>query len=147
MSAWKWPISCSLWLMSYAVLERAGRDAALDALDERPVLPADLVVEGEQVVDPGRLDVGAEEVVEEAVRAAGRERHDRPDRDVRPAGEDVDPEVRPEEMELRARQLVLRRGRAQWPVLRREAPVGREHVCLGRDVETSLKAGCATWQW
>ena len=36
----------------HSVLERARRDAALHALDERAVLLSDLVVEGEEVVDP-----------------------------------------------------------------------------------------------
>ncbi len=48
---------------------------------------ADLVVERHQLVDPRLVDVGAEEVVEEAVRAVGRQRDHRPDRDVRTARE------------------------------------------------------------
>ena len=39
---------------------------ALDAFDERPVLGPDLVVEGDQVVDPLLVDLRGEEVVEEA---------------------------------------------------------------------------------
>src|SRR5262249_40878292 len=88
-----------------AVLERARADAALNALDERPVFTADLVVEGEEIVDPVPLDLRAEEVVEEAVRPFRRAGDDRADGDVRPPGEDVDSEVRPEEVELRARQV------------------------------------------
>src|SRR4051794_1697887 len=90
-----------------AVLEAARRKSTLDALDEPAVLTSDLVVELHQLVDPGPIDVRAEEVVEEAVRPARLERDHRPDRDVRPAGEDVDAEVRPEEVELRPRQLAV----------------------------------------
>ena len=40
----------------HAVSERTRGDAALHALHERRVLPSDLVVEGEEVVDPGGLE-------------------------------------------------------------------------------------------
>src|SRR4029078_13432063 len=83
-----------------AVLEPARGDAAVDALDEHAVLAADLVVELHQLVDPRLVDAAPEEVVEEAVGAVGGDRDHRPDRDVRPPREDVDAEVRPEEMEL-----------------------------------------------
>src|SRR5215467_13289478 len=89
-----------------SVLERTRRDPALHPLDEPEVLLSDLLVEGEELVDPLGLDVRAEEVVEEPVRPVRRQRNHRADREVRPAGEDVDPEIRPEEMELRTRQLV-----------------------------------------
>ncbi len=124
-----------------AVLDGAGGDAPLHALDEHPILPPHLVVEGEEVVDPVLLDVGAEEVVEKAVRAVGRERHDRSDREIRPSGEDVDPEVRPEEMELRAWQLVGGRHRLERAVLGREAAVRREHVRIGRGVDELTEGG------
>src|SRR3989442_8997769 len=78
-----------------AVLDAAAGHAAVDALDELAVLAADLVVEGHQLVDPRLVHVRAEEVVEEAVRPIGRERHDRPDRDVRPARVDYHAETRP----------------------------------------------------
>src|SRR5213080_4425653 len=90
-----------------AVLEAPGGHAAVDALDEHPVLLADLVVEGHQLVDPRLVDVGPEEVVQETVGAVGRERHHRADRDVRLPRKDVDAEVRPEEVELGARQLAV----------------------------------------
>ena len=44
-------------------------------------------------------------------------------------------------MELRARQLVGGRHRPQRAVLGREAPVGREHVRLGRDVDELAEGG------
>ena len=49
----------------------------LDALDELPVLGADLVVELEHVGDPLLVGVREEEVVEEAIRAVGAEREHR----------------------------------------------------------------------
>ena len=52
--------------------DRARAHAELDALDERCVLAPDRVVELEQLGDPRLGDAGAEEVVEEAVRALGR---------------------------------------------------------------------------
>jgi len=119
-----------------AVLERAARDAAVHALDEPPILVADLRVELHQVVDPSGVDVRAEEVVEEAVGAVGADRHDRADRDVRAAGEDVDAEVGPQEMELRSFQLALDlHARTHRSALAREPPLGREPVGVGRDVD------------
>src|SRR5579885_355599 len=87
-----------------APLEGARAGPPLHALDERAVLASNLAVEGEQVVDPLALDVRAEEV-EEAVRPLRPARNDRADRDVRTAGQDVHGQVRPEEVELAARQL------------------------------------------
>ena len=73
---------------------------ALDAFDERAVLGADLVVEGDQLVDPLLVDLRGEEVVEEASGPLRAEREHRPAREIRMAGEDVEPEVGPEEVEL-----------------------------------------------
>src|SRR5581483_10624722 len=121
-----------------AVLERPGGDSAVDALDEDAVLEPDLVVERHQLVDLSLVDAAAEEVVEEAVRTVGRERHHRPDRDVRAAGENVDAEVRPEEVELATRQLAVEvharaRRLAYRPVLTREAAVRREGIGIDGD--------------
>ena len=46
--------------------EDPGADAALDALHERGVLAADLVVERQQLVDPGLVDARREEVRDSA---------------------------------------------------------------------------------
>src|SRR5712691_7352657 len=91
-----------------ALGKQAGADAALDALDERSVLPADLLVEGDQLVHPVLLDVGREEVVEEAPCALGAEREDWTAGQIRVTGKDVEPEVRPEEVELAPRHLTAR---------------------------------------
>src|SRR4051812_17782616 len=90
-----------------AVLEAARGDAPVDALDEHTVLLADLVVEGHQLVDPCLVDVGPEEVVEEAVRPVGRHGDHWADRDVRLAREDVNAEIRPKKVELAPRQLAV----------------------------------------
>jgi hypothetical protein len=63
-----------------AVVQRSRAHAPLHALDERQIFVSDLIVEGEEVVDPCLLDVRAEEVVEEAVGALRRQRIARPDR-------------------------------------------------------------------
>src|SRR5436190_1246062 len=89
----------------------ARADAALDALDEHGVLAPDLVIEGDQLVDPGLVDVWCEEVVEEAHRPLRADREDRAAREVRPARKNVDPEVRPEEVELAPRELAVREER------------------------------------
>ena len=134
VSCWKWPISCSLWPIRTPCSRRAARRCPRWTPSTRTRSSiADLVVEGHQLVDPGLVDVGAEEVVEEAVRAVRRERHHRADRDVRPAGEDVHAEVRPEEVELAARQLAVEvharaAALARRAVLAREPAVGRERV-------------------
>src|SRR5439155_6122347 len=111
----------------------------LDSLDEHPVLGSDLVVEGEEVGDPGLVRFRREEVVEEARRAAGAERVDRADRDVRTAREDVDPRVRPEEVELAAGDLpcdvegpVVRANRTE---LARDEAARLELVGVHRDVD------------
>ena len=122
------------------MLEGTARDAAVGALDEIAILAADLVVEGHQLVDPLLVDVGAEEVVEEAVRAVGRDRHHRPDRDVRTARKDVHAEIRPQKMELAPRQLAVEmHARAaalpRRAVLARQPPLGRQRVRAGRHVE------------
>src|SRR5262245_17251531 len=75
--------------------------ALLDALDENAILGANLAIEREQLVDPGEIGVRREEVIEEARRALRPRGQQRPDREVRCADEDVDPEVGPDEMELR----------------------------------------------
>src|SRR5205823_14631865 len=87
------------------VLDETRSDAALDALDKRPVLAADLVVELEQLIDPFLVDVRGEEVVEEPSRPLGATWQDRPAGQIGPAGKDVDAEVWPDEVELAARDL------------------------------------------
>src|SRR5437762_8491940 len=47
----------------HAVLDGAGSDAALHALDEPHILVSHLLVEREELVDPRRLGVRAEEVI------------------------------------------------------------------------------------
>src|SRR3954471_21661037 len=72
----------------------------LDALDEHAVFRPDLAVELQELVYPLRLRIAGEEVVEVASRAVRPVGQDRADREVRPAGEDVDLDVRPDEVEL-----------------------------------------------
>src|SRR5262245_16550218 len=73
---------------------------SLDALDQNAVLRPDLAVEREQLLDPGGVGVGREEVVEEAGRALGAGGQDRADREVRRARVGVELQVRPDEVEL-----------------------------------------------
>ena len=142
VSCWKCPISCSLRPISTPWSSTPLAIPALDALDEPAVLDPDLRVERHEVVDPRRVDVRAEEVVEEAVRPAGRQRDHRADRDVRLAGEDVHAEVRPEEVELRALELALDvDAGAHRPALAREPAVGRERVRVGRGVDQLRERG------
>src|SRR5438270_6661682 len=89
------------------VLDETRSDAALDALDKRPVLAADLVVEREQLIDPFLVDVRGEEVVEEPSRPLGATRQDRPARQIRPARKDGDAAVWPDEGVLTARDLAV----------------------------------------
>ena len=108
--------------------EDARADTALHALDQGRVLAADLVVEGDQLVDPLLVDVPREEVVEEARRPLRAEREDRAAREVRAAREDVDAEVRPQEVELAVWDLAARQEGggpvAELSELRRRQPVG-----------------------
>src|SRR5689334_2973137 len=101
-------------------------------LDELRVLTSDLVVELEQLVDPRLVDVGSEEVIEESGGSIRPRREDRPARQVRMAREDVDPEVRPDEVELAPCDLVpAERGRApiaQRSELARRQPLRFESV-------------------
>src|SRR5262245_41344299 len=128
-----------------SLLQHARADAALDALDKRPVLAPDLVVEGDQLVDPGLVDARREEVVQEARRALGADGKDRAAREVRPAGEDVDPEVRPEEVELAPNHLpVGQKGvavLAERPELAGRQAGGLEAVRIGRHVDGGREAG------
>src|SRR6266513_1456441 len=73
--------------------QHAGPDTSLDTLHESGVLPPDLVVEGDQLVDPSLVDAGCEEVVEESRGLLRPRRQDRAAGEVRPAWEDVDAEV------------------------------------------------------
>ena len=59
-------------------------------LDERHVLSPDLVVVGEELLEPRLVHARREEVVEVALGPMGAVRRDRPDREVRRAGKDVD---------------------------------------------------------
>ncbi len=117
----------------------------LHALDEHAILGPDLVVELEVVGDPLLVGARQEEVVEPAVGALGSERHDRADREVAPAGHDVDRRAGEEQVELAAVDLargvvdaaaaVLRR-----PVLARERRVLLEGVRAGGDVDRLREA-------
>src|SRR5438132_92937 len=124
--------------------ENARADTALDAFHEPPVLLSDLVVEGEQLVDPRLVDVRSEEIVEEPGGAFGTDRQDRAARQIRLPGEHVDPEVRPEEMELAPRNLSSREERvavsAQRAELARDEAVRLEPVRVRRDVDRRGKA-------
>src|SRR2546421_32328 len=115
--------------------EYAGAHSALDAFDERPVLQADLVVEGDELVDPGLIDVRCEEVVQKAPGSLGPEREHRSTGEIRVTGEDVQAEVRPEEMKLASRHLPVGEERgAVWAKradLARDEPVRFEPVCVG----------------
>src|SRR5919197_4220619 len=91
-----------------SLLYRPRGDAALDALDEHPVLGADLAIERDELLDPRLVRVGREEVVEEAGRPRRRYRVHRPDRQVRPARQDVDREAREDEVELAPLDLAAR---------------------------------------
>ena len=144
-SPWKCAISCLAALEQPALGERARADAALDALDEHLVLAADLAVELEQLLDPRLVLAGGEEVVEEARRPGRRDRVDRPDREVRPAREDVHGRARPEEVELAARKLAL--GVvflgvriADRRALGRDEAVGLEPVGVEGDVDRLRQA-------
>ncbi len=122
--------------------DHAGARSALDELDELRVLPADLIVELQELLDPLLGRVRCEEVVEHAPSPIRREREDRADREVRAAREDVDPGVRPDEVELALGELAL--GSAAAPQLPELAPVpvaGRELVAVLRDVHELREAG------
>ena len=128
-----------------AVLERRRAHALLHALDQHRVLGADLVVELEQVRDPGLVHVRAEEVVEEAPGALGAGRHHRADREVRLARHDVDRHVREEEVELaaldRAARVEVALPRlAHGPVLARERGALLQHVGVHGDVDDLREA-------
>ena len=78
-------MSCSSCASSRPSVDQPAARARLGALDQRGVLRADLVVEGEELRDPLLGRVRREEVVEEAAAAVGRDRPDRADREVRRA--------------------------------------------------------------
>ncbi len=85
--------------------DHAGPGASLDQLHEPRILLPNLVVELEELRDPLVGRVGGEEIVEDATRSVRGEREDRPDGKIRPTGEDVDPGVRPDEVELAKGEL------------------------------------------
>src|SRR5215468_5918582 len=87
--------------------EQTAPHALLDARDELGVLVPDLRVEGDQLVDPRLLDVRAEEIVEGTRRPFRAQGQDRAAGQVRLAREDVDSEVRPDEVELAVRDLAV----------------------------------------
>src|SRR5581483_9244855 len=125
-----------------AMVEHTRRHPPVDALHEAAVLEAHLCVERHQLVDPVRADVAAEEVVEEPVRPVRRQRHHRADRDVRAPGEDVHPEVRPQEVELRALQLAVEPNvLSHRPALARQPPFGRQRVRVGGRVDHRRERG------
>src|SRR2546430_7830900 len=103
-----------------ALVESARTDASLHALHEGRVLQADLAIECDQLVHPVLLDVGGEEVVEEASRALRPDRHHRPAGEIRLAGEDIEAEVGPEEVELAVRDISARQERVAVPAQRAE---------------------------
>src|SRR5690349_18280105 len=92
--------------------QQAAPNALLHAADELGVLGPDLGVECDQLVDPRLLDARPEEVVEETRGPFWADGHDRAAREVRLPGEDVDAEVRPDEVELTVRDLAAGEERA-----------------------------------
>src|SRR5919201_5962244 len=128
-----------------SVLEHPARHASLDGFHERDVLAADLVVEGDELVDPLLVDVRCEEVVEPALRPLGAGRNERAARQVRVPREDVDAEVRPQEVELAVRDLAAGEERAhavaQLAELRRRQAIGFEAVAVRRDVDGGAEPG------
>lgn len=82
------------------MLEHVGGHVAVHRLDERRVLAADLVVEREELGQPGLVGSRQEEVVQVALAAVRAVRRDRADGEVGGAGEDVEIGVRVEEVEL-----------------------------------------------
>src|SRR5215207_210620 len=121
---------------------RAG--AALDKLDQPRVLAADLIVELEELRHPLLGRVGGEEVVEDAPCPVRRDWEDRADRQVRPAGEDVDAGVRPDEVELADRELSVTAA-AQLPELAPVRVAGDELVVVRRDVDQAGEARVRDW--
>ena len=93
-----------------AVRDEAAPRAGLGGLDQRRVLGADLVVEREELRDPLLGRVRREEVVQEPVAAAGRDRPDRADREVRRAGLGLDVDA----LQYRDRQAY--ELRANWKI-------------------------------
>src|SRR6266576_2339971 len=120
-------------------------DTPLHALDEAPIFRADLVVEGHELVDPGLVHVRREEVVEEPTRPLGADREHWAARQVRVPGEDVQAEVRPEEVELAAGYLPVGEKRApvlaEWSELGGHEPVRLEPVGVRRNVDGGAEAG------
>ena len=135
-------ISCSLRSIRKPCSSAAAGDPGVDALHERrgprspPGRPKAI-----SVVDPGLVHVAAEEVVEEPVRCGRVTGMTGPIEMFGRPGKMFTHEVRPQEVELPARQLAVEphprpgRSRAVGAPLAREAAVGRERVGLGRDVE------------
>src|SRR6266487_480650 len=119
-------------------------DASLHALHEAPVLLADLVVEGHQLVDPGLVDVRREEVIEKPRRPLGADREHGAAGQVWVSGKDVQPEVRPEEVELAARHLPVGEKRvavlAEGSELAGHEPLRLEPVGVRRDVDGGAEA-------
>ena len=93
---------------------------------------AHAAVELEVVLQPGRVGVGGEEVVEEARRALGSQRDERPDRDVGAARHHVDLQVGPDEVELPLGDLALRvvGGRVATALAHRRVVAGEGGVRL-----------------
>src|SRR5215471_6942475 len=124
--------------------EQPAPDALLHSSDELRVLVPDLRVEREQLVDPRLLDAGPEEVVEEASRALRPQRHARAAGQVRLAREDVDPEVRPDEVELAVWDLAVGEERAavrtERPELAGRQARGLEPVGVRGDVDLRREA-------
>src|SRR4029453_255705 len=116
--------------------EQAGRDAALHGFDELPVLRPDLIVELDQLTGPAVVDVRMEEVVEEADGPAERFRPDRPDRQVRGPGIDVDLQPRPDEVERAVAAAV-----PCVAVLAPDRAVPFENVRVRIDVDEVTEAG------
>ena len=147
VSAWKWAISCSLWLIrTPRSTRRLRRRAARPRRARGPPCR------------PGRRRRGARRSTPARRRrrrssrgsgTSGRARAGRSARSRCSGGrEDVDPEVRPEEMELRARQLVVRGSPSRsGPCWVERRPSVERTYASGETSTSSLNAGCATWQW
>src|SRR5207253_6995489 len=97
-----------------------------------------------QVIHEALLDPGCEEVIEEPRCPLRAGRKHRPAGEVRLPREDVGTEVRPQEVELAARNLAAGEGRVAVPAQRaeltRHETARLEAVSVGRDVDDSAEA-------
>ncbi len=127
------------------VLHHSGLEACVHGLDEAVVLGADLLVEGDHLLDRLLRHVLRQEVVVGAERPALVDRDPRAGVHVRRPGDDVDGEVREEEDRRAAVDLAgrvvgrllaaLDHGGAHRPLLRRDVAGRGERVLVGVDVD------------